>query len=331
MIYIDNPNLDPSYNHAIEEYFLKETDDAVFMLWQNDKTVLLGRHQSMELEVDIPFCSRHHINIVRRRSGGGAIYCDQHNMQYSFISTMESGNIHFSEFAKPVVHALQKLGLHAEFTGRNDILLEGKKISGNAQYRYKNRILHHGSILFDVDLAMLQGSLRSRRIKFTGKSVQSVISRVGLIKDYITMPLGQFMQYICSEIVAYHHITEQRGLTLPEQSKIETLTGCFPKLVAPDPTGTSPHATTPNICTYSIKHPFGLVEYSLILEDNLMEEFNITGDFFAYQEMNPFLDRFKKVAINQIDSMATDVDKYIIGMDKQTFLRDFQKLLESRR
>lgn len=281
MIYLNNTNTDPALNHAIEEYFLMQTQDEVFMLWQNVPTALLGKHQDAYAELDLDYTKEKGIQVVRRLSGGGTVFCDLQNMQYSFITDAveEDGENAFSRFAAPVVDALKNLGLAAEFTGRNDIVINGKKVSGNAQYRYRNRILHHGTLLFDVNREMLAGALRSRPIKFEKKAVKSVSSRIGTIKDWLPeMTVTQFMTYLKEHIVKWYDISEVLEPDADLMDRVKPYLGRFQ-----DPNWNM-GIQSREMTGYSVKYPFGLVDYKLRLKDNRIEELIIGGDFFSEGE-----------------------------------------------
>ena len=155
MIYIRNDSNDPFYNLAFEEYFFKsETiEDAVLLLWQNGPSVIIGRYQNTIEEINEDFIDENNINVVRRNTGGGAVYHDYGNLNYSFIVPSEEKKIDFETFTKPVIDALKEMGIEAALAGRNDLVVEGKKFSGNAQYTYNGRLLHHGTLLFDADLS----------------------------------------------------------------------------------------------------------------------------------------------------------------------------------
>lgn len=188
---------DPYYNLALEEYLLTHyMDGNIVMLWQNDNTIVVGRHQNTIEEINQQYVKEHEIKVVRRTTGGGAVYHDLGNLNYSYITDREDESIDggMKRFAEPVIRALKELGADARFSGRNDILIEGKKISGTAQRIYKQRILHHGCLLFDADLSVVASSLKVRAEKFQSKAVKSVKSRVGNISDFLpdTVSLEQF-------------------------------------------------------------------------------------------------------------------------------------------
>lgn len=188
MISIKNDSLDPRFNLALEEYVVKEMDPSkdYLILWQNAPSVIIGRNQNTLEEINREYVEKHGINVVRRLSGGGAVYHDLGNLNYTFVttSTDEIRN-NFRRFTEPVIKALARLGVKAEHTGRNDITIDGKKFSGNAQYYYQDRVLHHGTILFDSDLERVQEVLTVRADKIASKGIKSVRSRVTNVVDYL--------------------------------------------------------------------------------------------------------------------------------------------------
>lgn len=199
-IYLETGSVDPAYNLAFEETVLRRRRDGDYLiLWQNENTVVIGQNQNAEAEINRAFVEEHRIRVVRRMTGGGAVYHDLGNLNYSFITDAgELGNTAISRFTAPVVAALRGLGLHAEASGRNDILVEGRKVSGTAQRLLGGRILHHGTLLFCADTAMAAGALRVDPSKFASKSTQSVRSRIGNIRDFLPEPieLSTFWSYL---------------------------------------------------------------------------------------------------------------------------------------
>lgn len=322
MKYIINKSVDPSFNHALEEYYLKDTKDSVFMIWQNEPTVLIGRCQNLGLEINTDFTKEHNMHVVRRLSGGGTVYCDLNNCQYTFITDRDDNDHNlFKSFAAPVVEALKKLGLDADFTGRNDILIGDKKISGNAQYRWKDRIIHHGTLLFDANMELLAGSMKNREIKFIDKNVHSHRARVGLIKDYVDMDVKEFIKYIADNIVSYHNIKEMRE---PNEEELEGLKKYLPDFIDFNKTGYKDENSRKYMAK---KYPYGLVEYGLDDEDGKIKKLKIMGDFFLLKELDPFLESLKGLEIESLDNnLKENIGDYIIGMKNEELISDLKQL-----
>lgn len=193
MLYIPNNSRDPFFNLALEEYLLIERPDLeeIFLLWQDDPTVVVGRNQNSHAEINQAFIEERQINLARRLSGGGAVYHDQGNLNFTFISKdLSQPGLDFARFTRPVIRTLEKIGVKAENSGRNDITIQGKKISGNAQYRYKDRLLHHGTLLFAANLDDMTEVLQVDNQKLSNRGINSVRSRVTNINEYITEPMS---------------------------------------------------------------------------------------------------------------------------------------------
>ena len=198
--YLETGSVDPAYNLAFEEYVLRnKTEGDFLLLWQNANAVIIGRNQNTEEEINRPFAEAHGVKVVRRITGGGAVYHDLGNLNYSFITDCSVYDHEaMAAFTEPVVRALRGLGLSAEAKGRNDILVNGCKVSGTAQRIQGGRILFHGTLLFDSDPDMIAGALRADPDKFRSKSTKSVRSRVGNIRSFLSqsMTMEAFWRYL---------------------------------------------------------------------------------------------------------------------------------------
>jgi lipoate---protein ligase len=199
MLCIHLKNTDPYFCLATEEYLLKNFAEDIFMLWQSEKAVVVGKHQNLLAEINYPFVRENNIALCRRISGGGTVFHDAGNVNFSFIKNVKSpAEISFKQFTAPVVEALAKLGIEATTSGRNDLLIDGLKISGNAEHIYKNRVLHHGTLLFNSDLENLGQAIKVVPGKYESKAVQSNRSPVANISQFLQTPMttAEFIRFL---------------------------------------------------------------------------------------------------------------------------------------
>ena len=190
MYWILNPSMDPTFNLALEEYFLHTIESGhpgYGILWQNSPAIVVGRFQNARQEIDTDFVREHGISVVRRMTGGGAVYHDGGTLNYTFIHHLEQNGIlpSFRDAGRPIAEALRSLGIPVTFSGRNDLVLQGVKVAGVAHCREGARFLHHGCILVDSNLDMLGRALRVDPEKFQSKGVASVRSRVTNLSDWM--------------------------------------------------------------------------------------------------------------------------------------------------
>ena len=190
MLCINDHHTDPYFNLAAEEYVLKNFADNCFMLWRNGPSVIVGRHQNTLAEINMDYVKQNHIKVVRRLSGGGAVFHDLGNLNFTFIEHANNDRlIDFQKYTQPIIAVLRSLDVDARFEGRNDLMIEGRKFSGNAEHVFRDRVLHHGTLLFASELADLSGALNANPAKFTDKAIKSVRSRVTNISHHLKKPL----------------------------------------------------------------------------------------------------------------------------------------------
>ncbi|HEX7976309.1 MAG TPA: lipoate--protein ligase [Anaerolineales bacterium] len=193
MIFVDNQGkTDPSLNLAAEEYLLRQVmpGEDILLFYINEPSIIIGRNQNTLEEINQSYVEAHQIHVVRRLSGGGAVYHDLGNLNFSFISPNTPENVlNFQKFTAPVIRCLRDMGVAAELSGRNDIVVDGRKISGNAQYIAGKRMVSHGTLLFDSDLSRVSEALNVKQSKIASKGIKSVRSRVANISEFLVEPM----------------------------------------------------------------------------------------------------------------------------------------------
>jgi lipoate-protein ligase A len=194
MLGIIRHETDPYFNLAAEEYVMDHFERDSFMLWRNEPAIIVGRHQNTLAEINLEFVRAHHIPVVRRLSGGGAVFHDLGNLNFTFIDGGRRDGAHrtqvdFQRYTRPILEALREMGVDAQFEGRNDLTIAGRKFSGNAEYVRQGRILHHGTLLFSAQVADISAALNVDPAKFADKAVKSVRSRVTNISEHLLEPM----------------------------------------------------------------------------------------------------------------------------------------------
>jgi lipoate-protein ligase A len=326
MIYIETHSLDPTWNLAFEEYCLKELVqfERIMLLWQNDNTIIIGRYQNAENEVNLAAARKMGTQIVRRPSGGGAVYHDLGNLNYTFIYPIEGLNrLDFSVYAEPMVTALNRIGVPAEIKGRNDLLLDGKKISGTAQRIYKGRLMHHGTLLYDSDLDALESVLQVDTAKVASKGVASIRSRVINIKDHL--PDGRFEDVHAFWQALLAAFSEQEPIT-PFELTPDMLAGVEAlqkeKYQSWDWNfGRAPAFEYKN----SRRFPGGKLEIQVDVKKGLIQACKISGDFMGLTELDPLEAKLEGLRYNPEDVRTAldglNLSRYLGGITAEEFIQ----------
>lgn len=279
MIYVDTGSRDPFFNFGAEYYFAAERDlgDTVFLLWSTEPTLMVGKYQNTVEEIDLPYTRERGINVVRRLSGGGTIFTDPGGFQFSFIKPDGKREIDFDGFMEPIVLALRKMGIPAERSGRNDILLAGRKFSGNAQFKLGGKTVHHGSLLFSTDLDEMVRATTPPDYKITSKSIKSVRDRVINISEYpgVSLTAEEFPRALIAAMEAVAGDFATFRLTDADRDRIAALG---------DEHFRSPGALrgAPKFdAEKTVRLPGGTVTVSFSVKNGVVTAASATGDFFA--------------------------------------------------
>ena len=316
MYYLETKSRDPYYNLAFEEYVFEKLDrsHAYFLLWQNSNTIVVGKYQNTAEEINQGVVYEKGIRVARRLSGGGAVYHDDGNLNFTFI--VDAGNIEdfqFEAFVKPVVKTLEKMGVKAEFNGRNDITIDGMKFSGNSQYMKHGRIMHHGCIMLDSNLASVADALRVRAAKFESKSVKSVRSRVTTINAHTDhkYTMEEFKKLLLETIEETNHL-ERLELTEDQKREIELLRRDKYALWEWN-YGKSPEYNM----RYEKKFPSGLVSVYLNAEGGRIRDIHFYGDFFGNGDIHELEAKLKGQALDMFLEKTLEsagVENYMAGI-----------------
>lgn len=227
MICIHKSSNDPFYNLATEEFVVKSTDDEVFMLWENTDCLVVGKHQNAIAEINFPFVNAHQIPVIRRISGGGTVFQGSGNINYSLITQVKDSvnKVDFEKATRPLVHFLKTLGVEAKLSGKSSLSIDGKKISGNAAHLHRGTILHHGTVLFDADLDLVNESIRVDQSKYVSKAILSNRAEITNVRQHLRndMDLTTFSNRFEAFVKEEMKIVTERTFSPEEQLKIQQL------------------------------------------------------------------------------------------------------------
>ena len=316
MKFIESPWTDPYYNLALEEYVFEKLDRSSdwLLLWQNYNTIVIGKYQNTVEEINAEYVRENGISVARRLSGGGAVYHDKGNLNYTIIVDQnEDFDFNFRYFVVPVTETLKSFGIDAEFSGRNDVTIDGKKFSGNSQYVKQNRIMHHGCIMVDSNLSNVASALKVKPVKMESKSTKSVRSRVTTINANAQRPItmDEFKLALKDKVAAgnpmeTYELTEEDLAAIKKlrDEKYATWEWIY---------GFSPEYTVRK----EEKFDGGIVTAHMNVENGRIKEIRLFGDFFGNGEMGDLeetlqglpLDDNLKAALEQIH-----IDEFMKGI-----------------
>jgi lipoate---protein ligase len=325
MLFIDNENItDPRVNLAIEEFALKHLDinETYLLFYINEPSIIIGKNQNTVEEINTEYVRDQGIHVVRRLSGGGAVYHDLGNLNFSFITKDDGNSFHdFKKFTDPVVKALKKLGVNAELSGRNDILADGKKISGNAQFSTKGRMFSHGTLLFDSEIENVVSALNVRMDKIESKGIKSIRSRVTNIREHLDedMTMDEFKETLLTYLFEEFDSIPKYELTESDWKEIRKISreryanwdwnyGKSPKF---------------NV-ELSNRFAAGSVDVRLHIVKGIIQESKIFGDFFGVGDVSDIENKLNGVRYDreEIEKVLEDIDlqHYFGNISRQEFL-----------
>ena len=318
MIYVNYPTNKTerlSFYLATEEFLAKKYKEAeYFFMWQVKPTVIFGRNQLIENEVNFDFVKRNNIEFYRRKSGGGCVYSDPSNIMFSFITPKFNKDFIFKTYLEKIVNLLKKLGLNAYYSGRNDILIEGMKVSGNAFYRANNRSIVHGTMLYDTDLSVMVKAITPDNLKLISKGIDSVRSRVTNISDHINISIEDFKNFFKTNLCDQSVVLSEEDILGIRKIEEQYLRTDFI------------YGKNPN---YTIKRKgrtkAGIIEISIELKNNFVKNINMLGDYFLIEDEDEFLNLFKKVEFTETAFNTVlknlKIDDYIYNLTKEEFMK----------
>ena len=318
MIYINLPEEKQrrlSFYLAMEEHVAHVVDaDDCFFMWQVEPTVIFGRNQLIENEVNIDYCRKHGIQMIRRKSGGGCVYADMSNIMFSYVTKDENVNFTFNRYINMVALVLHKMGVEATASGRNDILIDGKKVSGNAFYHIPGRSIVHGTMLYDTHMEHMVGSITPTDEKLVGKGVQSVRQHIALLKDYTDMSLADFKRFVRENLCQEEATLTSEDVKAIEEIEKEYLTESFIY-------GKNPRYT---LTKRGRIEGVGEFDIRLELKNEVIKEMNIMGDYFLVGDIDSrLLKPLLGVKLNREElgkALPERLDDLILNLEKEDFI-----------
>ena len=290
MVYVDIPEESRllSFYLSMEEYVArtKPAESEYFFMWQVEPSVIFGRNQLIENEVNIPYCRSHGIRMYRRKSGGGCVYADMSNIMFAYITPDENVSLTFNKYIDLVVGTLRKLGVHAEASGRNDILIHGRKVSGNAFYHIPGRSIVHGTMLYDTNMQNMVSAITPSDEKLVSKGVKSVRQHIALLKDYIPLSLKEFKDFVRNDLCESSIMLNADDISNIKEIEREYLSDDFIY-------GNNPRYS---IINRKRIENVGDMEARIELKNGIIKDVNIMGDYFLVGDIdNRILYRLRNI------------------------------------
>jgi lipoyltransferase/lipoate-protein ligase len=303
-----------SFYLATEEHLaLNHPRGEYFFMWQVEPSVIFGRNQLIENEVNVPYCREHGIKMYRRKSGGGCVFSDWSNIMFSFITPSFNQSFVFEDYLSRIVAVLRKLGLDAKFSGRNDILVGDLKVSGNAFFRVRERSIVHGTMLFDTDLETMVRAITPDNEKLVSKGIDSVRRRVTNLKDHLDMTIDAFKAFVKKEMC-----DEEMTLSAADLAQIAAIETTY--LSDDFVYGKNPGYTV--IRKGYVKA--GTVEARLELKNGVVRKMNLLGDYFLIGDQDELLALFRDLPFTReafAEALsAVDPGDYVMKLDASDFL-----------
>jgi lipoate-protein ligase A len=316
MLCIFNNSNDAYFNMAVEEYVFTHFTDDIFMLWRNEPAIIVGLFQNSLAEINLDYVKEKNIKVVRRLTGGGAVFHDLQNLNFTFVESNSKGN--FRTFTQPIIEVLNGIGVDACFEGRNDLMIDGRKFSGNAQCVSNGRMLHHGTLLFDTAMTDMSNALKVNPLKFEDKAVKSVRKRVTNISEHLKSPMT-VLQF--SDLIMKHIMETRANCQLYEFTEDD--------LAAIKKLRDEKYSTWEWNFGHSPKYSFskmirtagGNIELHLQTEKGIVSAVKIYGDFFAKRDVSDFEKlligvRHEKDAVADLLTKVNP-DDYFIGVTSE--------------
>lgn len=318
MVYIslpDNSIKSLSFYLAMEEYVARNINEYdCFFQWQVEPSVIFGRNQLIENEVNIEFCHENYINMYRRKSGGGCVYADMNNIMFSYITSEENVGFTFNRYINTIIHLLRKLGVEATTSGRNDILIEGKKVSGNAFYHIPGRNIVHGTMLYDTNMRNMVGSITPSDEKLMSKGIKSTRQRITLLKDYISLDIHDFKEFVKENLCDREITLNKEELKKIRKIEEEYLSDKFIY-------GNNPKYT---ITKHKRIENVGDFELRMDIKNNVLKDIEILGDFLVKGDINENIkNRIKNVNLDKeslAKALPKQLDDVIMNLNKNDFI-----------